>query len=213
MPTIATKEQLIFLVALLLPGFIIASVRNAYVVQRNQTGYQEILAYIFGSTVCHVVGAPLWYLILYAQVGFWQQYACLTLVLLVIPLIIGLAWSYVIQREFIEKHSGRLGLYAVHHVNTAWDWKFSRIRAGEWIMVTLKDGTEHAGYIGSDSFIASGEKDRDIYIEQVYDLDEKNLWSHPGRRKSLLIPYSEVKSIVFWPDNMEAIPNVKDTDG
>ena len=210
MPSITTKEQLLFLVALLLPGFIIATVRSVFVVQRNQSGYQEILAYIFGSTICHVVGAPLWYLIIYGQLGFWGQYACLTTLLLFIPLAIGIAWSTAIQRELVEKLSPRLGLFAVHHIHTAWDWKFSRVRSYEWVLVTLKDGAQHAGYIGANSFIASGTTDRDLYIEQVYDLSEDNKWAHPGRTKSILIPYSEVRTIVFWPDNMEADANVKE---
>jgi hypothetical protein len=212
-PSIATKEQLLFLVALLLPGFIIATVRSVFVVQRNQSGYQEILAYIFGSTVCHVVGAPLWYLIIAGQLGFWGQYACLTILLLFIPLAIGLAWSSAIQRELVERLSPRIGLFAVHHIHTAWDWKFSRVRSYEWVLVTLKDGTQHAGYIGANSFIASGATDRDLYIEQVYDLDVDNKWTHPGRRKSILIPYPEVRTIVFWPDNMEVDADVKENGG
>jgi Family of unknown function (DUF6338) len=208
MPNIATKEQLLLLVALLLPGFIIATIRNVFVVQRNQSGYQEILAYIFGSTISHVVGAPLWAEIINGQLGFWGQYGCLTVLLVVIPVLIGMLWSYAIQCELVERFSPKIGLYAVHHVHTAWDWKFSRVRSYEWVLVTLKDGTQHAGYIGANSFIASGSTDRDLYIEQVYDLDIENKWAHPGRRKSILIPYAEVRTIVFWPDNMEANADV-----
>ena len=212
MPNVATKEQLLLLVALLLPGFIIATVRNVFVVQRNQSGYQEILAYIFGSTISHVVGAPLWALIIYGQLDFAAQSICLTALLVLIPLLIGVAWSVTIQKEWLEKYSPNIGLYAVHHVNTAWDWKFSRVRSYEWVLVTLKDGTQHAGYIGANSFIASGATDRDLYIEQVYDLDLQNKWTHPGRRKSILIPYAEVRTIVFWPDNMEAEGNVNENE-
>lgn len=212
MPNIATKEQLLILVALLLPGFIIASVRNVFVVQRNQSSYQEILAYIFGSTISHVFGAPIWYLLSYGHLGFAAQFLSLTLLLLVIPLIIGLAWSIVIQKDVIENHAPKLGLVAVHHINTAWDWKFSRVRSFEWVLITLKDGTQHAGYIGPNSFIVSGNADRDIYIEQVYDLDKDNKWSHPGRKKAILIPYSEVRTIVFWTDNMEIDDDANQTN-
>jgi len=186
MPSIATKEQLLLLVALLLPGYIVAAVRNLFVVRVDSSGYREILAYIFGSAICGALGIPLWNLLINAQMTLWAQYGCLILLLLVIPIFVGLVWSYVTTHELIERFSPLVGLTAVHHVTTAWDWKFGRMGAGEWVLVTMKDGSEHAGFVGSASFIASGHQDRDIYIEQVYDLDPDNNWSHPGRGKYAL---------------------------
>jgi len=204
MPSITTKEQLFLLVALLLPGYVVVAIRNLFVVRADSSGYREILEYIFGSAICGALGAPILNWLANGQLAFWGQYGCVLLLLLVIPVLVGLSWSYVATYELIEKIAPIVGLTAVHHINTAWDWKFGRMGTGEWVLVTMKDGSAHAGFVGSNSFIASGIQNRDIYIEQVYDLGPNDSWSHPGRRKSILIPYGEVQSIVFWADNMEA---------
>ena len=212
MPSISTKEQLIFLIVLLLPGFIIAMVRNSFVVRRGSSAYEEILAYVLGSAICHVVGAPVWKWILDDKPGFWGQYLALVAVLFALPVAIGIGWSYIVQHGLIWRLSSRLGLAGVHPIRTAWEWKFSRVRPDEWLLVTLKDGTQHAGFIGGGSFFASGDEDRDLFIEQVYELTDEDIWRHPGRRKSILIPYSEVQSIVFWPDDIDERTNVQEAN-
>ena len=67
----------------------------------------------------------------------------------------------------------------------------------QWVLVTLKDGTEYAGYCDSQSFFSSESEERDIYIEHVYNLNDDNTWELiPG--KSVLITGGEVKTIEFW---------------
>ena len=68
----------------------------------------------------------------------------------------------------------------------------------QWVLVTLKDGTRFAGFCGSDSFMSSDPSERDIYIQQVYDVDDDNNWSSSAE-KALLIIADEIQTIEFWP--------------
>ena len=70
---------------------------------------------------------------------------------------------------------------------------------GQWVLVTLKDGTRFAGYCGTESCMSSDPTERDIYIESVYDLTDDNVWT-PRGENGVLITAGEVQTIEFWPD-------------
>ena len=55
----------------------------------------------------------------------------------------------------------------------------------QWVLVTLKDGTRFAGYCGPQSFITSDPAERDMYIEQIYDLDADHQWVSVGKKEVL----------------------------
>ena len=67
---------------------------------------------------------------------------------------------------------------------------------GEWVLVTLKDGTRFAGFCGPDSFISSDPAERDLYIQWVYDLDDEDGWRSRGET-GLLVAGGEISTIEF----------------
>lgn len=54
---------------------------------------------------------------------------------------------------------------------TAWDFFFSR-RAPAFVLVHLKNGQLLGGYLGSSSFATSYPHQGDLYLEEVYRVDE-----------------------------------------
>lgn len=89
-------------------------------------------------------------------------------------------------------------MYMVQAAPTAWDWKFATAEE-QWVLVTLRDGSQYAGFLGADSFVSSDVDAQDIYIEKVYNLDDENAWVDCGS-KSVLTGADQVKSIEFWPE-------------
>jgi len=65
-------------------------------------------------------------------------------------------------------------------------------------MVTLRDGTTISGFLGSASFISSDPKERDIYIEQVWRVDDDDKWT-PHAKWGVWIPHSEIRYIELMP--------------
>ena len=76
----------------------------------------------------------------------------------------------------------KLGVYGPHAITTAWDWRFSRFTEC-LVTITLKDGSRVYGWCGAGSFIGSDPENRDLYIAQVYDIDDNGTWTlkAPGR--------------------------------
>jgi hypothetical protein len=89
-------------------------------------------------------------------------------------------------------------LYLPHVLESAWDWKF-RSFPECLVTLTLKDGSHIYGWCGAGSFIGSDPKDRDIYLSQVYDVDETGTWTIKTPGKGVYIVGGEVRIIEFIP--------------
>ena len=121
------------------------------------------------------------------------------------PAILGLVLGINIQKNLFRRLLQRCGLHLVHAIPTAWEWKFSAMPP-QWVLITLKDSTRFAGYCGPQSFISSDPAERDMYIEQIYDLDADYQWVNVGR-KEVPIASGEIQTIEFWPCTEEETPN------
>ena len=56
-------------------------------------------------------------------------------------------------------------------IPTGWDWIFSRVDPC-YVLVTLKDGSRIAGYLGSSSMASSDPDRKYLYIEKLYTIPE-----------------------------------------
>lgn len=74
---------------------------------------------------------------------------------------------------------------------------------GQWVIITLKDGTYFGGFCGGKSFISSEPRERDLYIQQIYDIDDDNKWEL-REGTSVLIAASQVSRVEFiYPSSRE----------
>ena len=182
-----------FVLAFLVPGFIALSVRSQFMTGTapSQNG-ERFLTYmtvsaIYGALVVRLVD-PEW---MRNSVPFYL------FVVFGGPVVVGLFLGINIQRNIVRGLLGRIGLFTVHALPTAWDWKFGGVLEEQWVLVTLKNGISFAGLFGRDSFAASGSDERDLYIQWIYDINDDGTWSSPGR-KGVLITAGEVSTLEFW---------------
>jgi hypothetical protein len=92
----------------------------------------------------------------------------------------------------------RIGLQPVHPLPTAWDYCFSRLRAG-LIEVTLSDGSIIYGWLNPNrSFASSSEQQNDLLIGCVLQQgDSGNLIPHTPNRY-IYLSKNQIKWIVFF---------------
>ncbi len=203
-------ENVPFVLFFIVPGLIISFIRTQFIKNRTPTNSEAIIYYFTISMIYHAFLLPLFFVIFpdivelasmeklfqWIRTNKKDVIFIFTIFVLTIPGILGLLLGLNIQGEWIYTLLRRCRINPVHPVSTAWDWKFSTMKE-QWVLVTLKDGTEYAGYCDSQSFFSSESEERDIYIEHVYNLNDDNTWELiPG--KSVLITGGEVKTIEFW---------------
>lgn len=91
------------------------------------------------------------------------------------------------------------GLSLVHPTARSWDWVFHRVDPC-FVLVTLKDGSQCAGYwgvnaAGTQSFASSDPKERDLYISQVFEISDEGPWRPTP--KSIFIAAGEIRTVEF----------------
>ena len=188
----AIYVALVFIV----PGYIFLSLRNQFMAGQDRLGTEQVIPFVIYSALNFAVFGWMVYLAIsyqappYVQVGAW------VLVLVVIPAALGLLAGLSSQREIIARIYRSLGLNPVHTTPRAWEYVFFNAPPS-WVFITLKNGTEFAGFWGGNSFASSDSKERDLFISEVFDFSEGGPWRPTG--KSLFVGAGEVRTIEFTP--------------
>ena len=197
MSDLKTMDQASLALAFLVPGVIILFVRAQLLTGRLPSGSDGVLAYFTVSVVYHALTLPAlsW---LFEKSGPLASHTGLWFVLTVVfPALFGGLLGLNAKFSWTRRSLGWVGLNTLHVLPTAWDWRFVDTPAF-WVIIKLKNGTKFAGYCGSGSFMSSDPKERDIYIERIYDIDEDEKWIDRGQN-GLLISHGEISTIEFWP--------------
>ncbi len=124
--------------------------------------------------------------------------------LIVLPALFGGVLGVTVRWNGPRKWLSKFGINLVHPVETAWDWKFASANP-QWILVTLKDGTNFGGWLGEDSFVSSRPLERDLYVETLYTLtDGGGTWTK--KEHSIYVPHAQIKTIECWPASDSMFP-------
>ncbi|SNT08354.1 DUF6338 family protein [Sphingopyxis indica] len=188
------EKARLFLV-LAVPGIVILYMRSQFLTGRMLSLMEGLIAYVTVSLVYYALVLPA-FAWLEQRTGIAAA-ALWFLIVLAGPAIVGALLGLNVRKGWSQKVLRRLGISTVHPISAAWDWRFS---GGEacWVLAILKNGTRWAGYLGTNSFMSSDPSERDIYIQQVYELDSKSQWT--PRDSSVWIAHGEIQSLEFWPD-------------
>lgn len=192
MPKLLSLNSLYLILVFIVPGFIALSVRSQFITGRIPSENKaSLLSYL---TISVVYGA----LVLPFVDPELMGKSRLTWFVLVFfgPILLGLLLGLNIQKDLVRRLLNRFGLYPVHAIPTAWDWKFNGMTE-QWVLVTLKDGTRFAGFYGEESFTSSSPDERDMYLQWVYDINDDGTLSPPDGEKGVLIAAGEIRTIEF----------------
>jgi len=198
MSTLDSIDDLYMTLGILSPGVIILYVRSQFYAGRFTINLSAILSYFTVSFVYYAIVFPFFDAKTFFEnsqgVGVLDWF----LFVFFVPCGLGLFLGLDVQKGIFRRFLNGFGLNPVHIIPTAWDWKFSTSLGEQWVLVTLKDGTKFAGFLGKESFISSDPAERDIYIQWVYDIDETDKWT-ARNNCGAWIAGREIKTIEFWP--------------
>jgi hypothetical protein len=197
---VKSLDQLSLILGYIVPGLIILYVRSQFLTGRLGSHKDALLSYftlsviylaVVEATTSLVTGSRL---PLYDRTPYW-----LPIVLggaAGFGVLIGLNASLGLTRWLASK----IGLRLPHVMTSAWDWKFQRLPEC-LLMITLQDSSTVAGWFGDKgSFVGSDPTNRDIYIEQLFELDKEGnlVILNPG--KGIYISSGEIRLIEFIPE-------------
>ncbi len=188
------KLQLFLLFAV--PGIVALYVRAQFLTGRMPPVGEGLVAYVTISLTFHALAFPVLggrYILTRVQPEWSFKWV---IFVFIVPALLGILLGLNARHGWISRILLKLKLVTTHPIGCAWDWRFSGI-AECWVHIVLKNETKWAGLLGPNSFISSDPTERDIYLQQVYELDDDNVWNE--KSSSVWISHGEIQSIEFWP--------------
>lgn len=197
---LSTIDQFYLLLAFVVPGFVLHSVRAVFILSRAQSADMNLLRFMTLSAINYAVASPLIYLLVTADASDPKLLTSIGWfgVLLVCPAALGVLWTFSEKKGLLRSLLNRIKLTPINPVPTGWDWQFGRMEDPHWILVTLTDGSQVAGYFGGESMASSDPEERDVFIELVYQIPSGGgAWIPCKDSKGILISKDRISHIEF----------------
>lgn len=211
---------------LLAPGYVVSKVFSRGVRGPDLSDPSFIATTALGAILTHVL-ALAWTLELFrAEVGRFPDLersdylwliAWTVLTLLLLPTLIGAAFAWILDAEWRPANAVLhwLGISSTQRTTEAWTWAFGRLsrrRDRRWLQIRLKNDRSYLAAFGSASFISSDARLGDVYLEQIWDLDETGEpKERPTTNHGAWISGDQISSIEFFPFPREHKPQEEKT--
>jgi hypothetical protein len=197
MPDLKSLDTVYLVLAFIVPGLIITFARAQFITGRIKSPAENSLIYLALSAVYYGIALPGLGYAVSLEPG-WRRTAAWFGLILVGPAISGVLLGCSVQLGWGRWLWHKLRLNPVHASPTAWDWRFSAMPPGGlYVLVTLS-GSTVAGVFGDKSFASSDPAERDLYIEEIWDVSDSGEWTARPRKVGILIPGKEIKTVEMW---------------
>jgi hypothetical protein len=198
-----------FFARYILAGFIIFTVRGAFIVEERPKLAEITLDVLFLGLVNQMVWQLLTFLtdagtalssdparlarIADSQFPFFLEVLALPLAL---GLLLGRAARSGVQAGIARSFS----LPVVGPIKRAYDAVFLELSQSRpcFVIVTLEDGTRIFGLFGSHSHAGRDPERSELLLERVYELDDAENWVEADPPRSVLIRLAKLKTIEFF---------------
>ena len=194
-------SDLYLILAVLVPGFIYNGVLGHFVpLHQNSEKALILLRLLTATAFNYALCSPLIYLLVtntlfprrtVAQGIIWF------IIIFLVPVLLGFARAAIIQQERGLWFYRLVKLRPINPIPTGWDWIFGRTDPC-YVLVTLTDGTEIAGYFGLRSMASSDPDRKDLYIEKVYKVPaDDGPWTEIDGTLGMHIDGTQISYIEF----------------
>jgi hypothetical protein len=186
--------QLLFFVVLIAPGFVATSVYRLLVPspRRDPTSFTvELASYgmVNLALVSWMIPAVLDARLMKEQPGMFA--AGMLTMLAVVPAFLALL-------TFAARRARWATRWFQHPMPTAWDFLFSQRRA-LWVLFHLKDGQRIGGFFGRESYASSYPIAAEIYVENVWRVDENGRFAENVEGNAgMIIRYADCHLMEFY---------------
>jgi len=188
-----TVDNIFFFIIFFLPGFISIKVYDLLISSERRDFKNGLFEAISFSTINFALLSWLVYLNLK---NYWVKESPILFIISVIlifflfPSVLPFIFLKVIQTKLFSK-------YIINPIQKPWDYVFNK-REVFWTIVNLKNGTKIGGRYDENSFSSSYPAKEQIYLEEVWKLDDTGAFIEPiERSKGIIIIGDDISSIEF----------------
>jgi hypothetical protein len=203
---LVSVESIVVIVLVLTPGFIFTVALRKSVANLDSTAIRFVVMTVATGTIVHCFmffwSARLLriYLndpqeLLDRQIESLAWGIC---TIFITPLLLGFALGYLSRLDRVDQWLSWFGFSYVQRLPSAWDYVVG-LNEGFYVRVHLKDGGGIIGGIYGTSSFASDERDAvDLYLEQLWIVDDNGKFIEPvSATRGVWIPRESARLIEF----------------
>lgn len=187
-------DKLALFLVFFLPGFISMKVYDLLVPGEKRDASKSLLEAVSYSTLNF---AALFWLIAILQTGdfYHRHFVLYSLSVVAIMVVVPACWPF----AFLALSAWRpVGKHFVHPIQKPWDFVFGK-HEPFWIIVHLRNGQKVGGYFGDKSFASSNPANEQIYMEEVWLLNENGQFLRlVENSRGILIMNEDIRAVEFF---------------
>ena len=196
MADLPNPTEIASLASMLAPGLIISTIRTRAITGSVPDIKDRLVSYALISTAYFAVTTPLFDVSWGVETPNWLASLLQNFIL---PIIVGIALAYIYQWQWTYQLAERFKLHVAHHLPAAWDYVFEGMPADTFVLATLVDGTQVAGKMTKDSFASSSKEERDLFIQEVWEIGEDGgEWTPLNPPRGILLCGKNVKFVEIY---------------
>lgn len=176
-----------------IPGFISTKIYDL-LIPTEKRDFSKSLFEVMGYSALNFAALS-WLIILIHSNNFYSThkifyFSFLFIVIFIIPIIWPIVFLKLMSYPPISKK-------IVHPIRKPWDYIFGKKQCF-WVIVHLKDSRKIGGRYDKNSFTSSYPAEEQIYLEEVWELDDKGAFKRPIERSGgIIILGKEISSVEF----------------
>lgn len=200
-------NAVIAIILFIIPGFITDRIIALTIPRAKRESTEIILTAITFSCINYAIFSWLILLMIFTvRYETWFIFSWLVILLLG-PIIEGFAFNWLVNSKLYRKIFSLLKLKNIRLIPKSWDYQFGK-EEPYWILITLKDGNKIGGFFGTHSFASSFPAEEDLYIEELWEIDEEGRFEQPIENSGgCLVRRNDINFIEFFKLSEKEVKN------
>jgi hypothetical protein len=187
-----SEDKINLLILFTVPGFVALKTWTLIYPSAKLRASESIFELFFYSTVNYILPTlPL--LLLAKNISVtWFYIVSYVIVLLISPVL----WAYLVKKIINARQFQKVS--GLNPSQTAWTYFFNT-KAYYFVLVHLNEGSIIGGLYGSNSYASLYPEEKDIYLEEVWKIDDNGVFKEKHKDSfGMLIKYDVIQYIEFF---------------
>mgnify|MGYP006148537501 FL=1 len=189
-----TIENILLLTTFFVPGFIYLKSYRLFIAD-TKTDFSKDFYEAIGISIINLIlfSYPLYLINLKSFIENYpfSYFLIFGGIILIAPIL----WAFVFYIMSTKKWFSK---FLINPTKSSWDLFFSK-RESYYVIVTLKNGNQIGGKYGVSSFSSTFPNPKEIYIEEVWNLNKKGRFKNKQEQTAgILITENEISTIEFY---------------
>lgn len=186
-------NKILLFIVFFIPGFISMKVYNLMIASEKINFSESLGEAVAFSSINYA--ALSWLVIIIYKSNLYTNHFCYFLLSVIfIVFVAPIIWTILFVKLTKLKS---LRKYILSPIKKPWDYYFEK-KVSCWVIVNFKNGERIGGVYSNKSFSSAFPCNEEIYLEELWEIDDKCFIKKVNRTDGILILSEEIRSLEFY---------------